>query len=207
LTEAAICDFQFDRELPANASVDHGTWLALIEAYLRQNSLAVREDRFLRNGSFGVGERLPVRNTQDAWRPNRRCELLFVPAEGLPGARRNWVVLPVEMETSVVRGSIRLDDGTPLASLKYVLTAPDGEFMDGERPSGPDRGLPIPGRTAADGTFAYPDRPKRVGVYTLEVMGPFVARLAGEPLSAAKGTQVTKWQDDSSSFDVWVSRR
>ena len=84
----------------------------------------------------------------------------------------------------------------------------DGEYMDGEKPSGPDRGQPIPGRTAADGTFAYTDKPKGIGNYTLELAGQYVARPAGEPPSAAKGTRVTKRLESSSDlFDVMVSRR
>lgn len=207
LTEAAICDFQLDRGLVANAVMDHNTWRVLIDAYLRQNSLALADQGFLRRPSVGMADRIPLRNTQNSWRPNRRCEVLFVPPEALPGARRNWVVVPVELGSVTVRGSIQRDDGAPLSKLKYVLTSPDGEYMDGERACGPDRGAPIPGRTAADGSFAYLDRHKRIGLYTLEVRGPFLARSAGEPRSAAKGAQVTKRLDESSSFDVWVSER
>jgi hypothetical protein len=106
-----------------------------------------------------------------------------------------------------VRGSIKFDNGTPLANLGYALIAPDGECMDGEVPSGPDRGRPTPSRTDADGSFKYPEKPKGIGVYTLEVIGPYVARLAGEPLSAAKGALVTKRLESSSDvFDVTVSR-
>lgn len=206
-TEAAICDFQLDCGFVANAVVDHNTWTALIDAYLRRNSLGLADNRFLGRPWLGLAERLPVRNTHDSWRPNRRCEVLFAAPHVLPGARRNWVEVSVELGTVTVRGSIRFDDGTPVSNLKYVLIAPDGECMDGERPSGPDRGVPIPGRTAINGTFAYPDRHKRVGVYSMEVKGPFLARLAGQPRSSAKGTHVTKRLDEFSSFDVWVSKR
>jgi outer membrane protein OmpA-like peptidoglycan-associated protein len=206
-TEAAICDFQLDRGLVANAVLDHNTWTALIEAYLSQNSLALVDDKFLSCPWLGLAERLPVRSTHNSWRPNRRCEVLFAAPNVLTGARRNWVVVPVELGTVTVRGSIRFDDGTPVSELKYFLIAPDGECIDGERSSGPDRGIPVPGRTASDGTFAYPDQQKRVGVYSLEVRGPFLVRLAGEPRSAAKGTHVTKRLDESSSFDVWLSKR
>lgn len=206
LTKAAIRDFQLDCGLVANGVVDRATWAALINAYLRQNSHALADERFI-NPPQGQAERVPAKSTRNSWRPNRRCEVLFVPSHALPAARRSWVVVPAELGTVNVRGSIRLDDGPPLPNLKYVLIAPDGECMDGELPSGPDRGAPIPGRTGMDGAFAYPDRHKRAGLYTMEVQGPFLARLAGEPRSAAKGAYVTKRLDDSSSFDVWVSQR
>lgn len=113
-----------------------------------------------------------------------------------------WYIVPVEPGTITVQGSMKLEDGKPAADVKYVLIAPDGEFMDGERPSGPQSGEGIPARTKGDGTFSYSDKPKGIGVYTLEIQEPFIARLAGAPPDAGKGNVVWQRLDDTSSFDV-----
>ena len=118
--------------------------------------------------------------------------------------RDKLLVQPAEPDTVTVQGSIKFEDGSPLANAHYVLIAPDGEFMDGEKTCTPIKGLPIEGRTAVDGSFAYPDKPKEVGVYTLEIKGPYVARLDGEPIEKAKGNVVCMWFDGSSGFDVVV---
>lgn len=95
-TAAAVSAFQSDRGLPATAIVDAATWKALVTAYLEAGALAFPEDRFLRNANaeepcdegilkwLGCGEQDPVRNTEDAWRPNRRVEILFVRVDKLP---------------------------------------------------------------------------------------------------------------------------
>lgn len=93
-TDDAVRSFQQDRALPATGSVDGATWRALVEDYLDLEPQAVAEDRFLPNAGegceggvvkwLGCGEQDPVRNTEDAWRPNRRTEVLFVRAEGFP---------------------------------------------------------------------------------------------------------------------------
>lgn len=207
LTDSVVRDFQLDHGIPVDGNVGGDTWAALIEAYLDQKPMAIPESRFLPKAWLGMGNRSLLKNTRDAWRPNRRVEVLFVEPGTPPSDPSNWVVLAAESASIAVRGSIRLDDGTPLAGLKYILIAPDGECMDGEQTGGPQRGRPIPGCTACDGSFSYPEQPKGVGIYTLEVIGPLVARLAGEPRSAAKGTQVTKRLDGSGDFDVTVSRR
>ena len=252
LTDAAVRAFQRDKGLVVDGDVGDQTWPVLIETYLDQDALAVPESQFLPNCSgeilkwLGCGEQDPVRNTRDAWRPNRRTELLFVRADALPcevpqpdtfdlptsgavgsgwclgpgdpgarccfitrqtGVQNKWLVQPAEPGTITVQGSIRFEDGTPLANAQYVLIAPDGEFMDGERPRGDRRGRPIPGRTDANGVFAYPDKPKGIGVYTLEIDGPYIARLESEPVEAAKGNVVCKRRDGSSDLDAIVSSR
>jgi outer membrane protein OmpA-like peptidoglycan-associated protein len=207
LTAAVVRDFQLDHGLRVNGIVGEATWTALIDTYMVQNALAIETRRFVLNGVVGLGlSRLAV-NTRDAWRPNRRVEVLFLKSNAPLDALAGWVILPAERGETRVAGSITLDDGTPCGGLQYVLTAPDGEYMDGEQPGGSRGGSPIPGRTDAVGRFAYPEKPKGIGAYTLEVLGPFVARITGEPRSAAKGTHVTARLDGSRNFDVVVSRR
>jgi len=207
LTDAVVRDFQLDYGLPVDGIVGQATWTALIGAYLNQSGLAIPGDRFVRGSWAGMGVQRLVRNTGDAWRPNRRVELLFVKSGSRSSNPADWEILAAESDSIVVAGSIRLDDGTLCAGLPYVLTAPDGEYMDGEQAWGPGRGNPTPGHTAANGSFRYPAKPKGIGFYTLEIIGPFVARLASEPRSAAKGTRVVARLDGSRNFDVIISRR
>jgi outer membrane protein OmpA-like peptidoglycan-associated protein len=89
-TDEAIRNFQQDQGLPTTGAMDDATWEKLIELYLSQDNLAVPESQFFANCEgeilkwLGCREQDPVRNTQDAWRPNRRTEFLFVRAEGIP---------------------------------------------------------------------------------------------------------------------------
>lgn len=239
-TDAAVRDFQTSKGLTVDGIVGDQTWSKLIEAYLDQYNLTVPVTQFLPNCGgeilkwLGCGEQDPVKNTTDAWRPNRRTELLFVKASVLPcqvpqpetfdmptrgtvGSKwclgpgdknhRNcfatrtapqagkWLIQPVEPETITVSGSITFDDGAPAGNMKYVLIAPDGEYMDGEVPRGADHGKPISHRTNDDGTFAYPNKPKGVGIYTMEIIAPVVARTADEPPQEADGNVVCKRLD------------
>jgi outer membrane protein OmpA-like peptidoglycan-associated protein len=134
--------------------------------------------------------------------PDRDCFLARDAKKQQPG---QFLFQPAEPGDVSVRGSIMNEDGTPLANAPYVLIAPDGENMNGERPTAPQRGTPIPGRTKDDGSFSYPDKPKGVGIYILEVQGPFVARLAEDPPGSGKGPTVCKRLDGSSDFNVVVS--
>lgn len=91
---AATAAFQTDRGLTATGTMNDATWRALVTAYLEQDSFAIPEERLFRNARgacnggalkwLGCGEQSPVRNTEDAWRPNRRTELLFVRATEIP---------------------------------------------------------------------------------------------------------------------------
>ena len=113
-----------------------------------------------------------------------------------------WCITTAEPGSFIVSGSIEFEDGTPAAGVKYVLIAPDGEFMDGEVVSGSRKGEGISGKTKDNGTFEYPDNPKGIGTYTMEVEGPFIARVKGEPPTAAEGNVVCKRLDGSSPFKV-----
>jgi outer membrane protein OmpA-like peptidoglycan-associated protein len=121
-----------------------------------------------------------------------------------------WCITPAETGSFVVSGRILFEDGTPAANMEYVLIAPDGEFMDGEAVSGARRGDGNFGRTQANGTFTYPGKPKGPGTYTMEIRPrqvppeSFIARLEGEPQSAAKGNVVCKRLDGSAPFNVVV---
>lgn len=90
MTDEAINNFQQDNGLPTTGAMDDATWEKLVELYLSQDNLSIPESQFLPNCDgeilkwLGCGEQDPVRNTQDAWRPNRRTEFLFVRAETLP---------------------------------------------------------------------------------------------------------------------------
>jgi outer membrane protein OmpA-like peptidoglycan-associated protein len=121
-----------------------------------------------------------------------------------PAETDKWLVQPSEPETVTVRGSIRYADGTPLANARFLLIDPDGEFLTGERVCNAPKGEGIPGRTDANGAFAFTDRQRRVGVYTLEILEPVLARPADDPGVVAKGNVVCKRLDGTSDFDVLV---
>jgi outer membrane protein OmpA-like peptidoglycan-associated protein len=93
-TDSAVRAFQQVKGLQVDGIVGDATWAALIHDYLDQDDFAIPESQFLPNAKtgcnggvvrwLGSGEQDPVRNTPDAWRPNRRVELLFVQASSFP---------------------------------------------------------------------------------------------------------------------------
>ena len=256
-TNAAIRSFQSDQRLPVTGLMDNDTWRALVTEYLALDSLALPDSQLLPNADdagagcdggllkwLGCGEKDPVRNTGDAWRPNRRTEMLFVRADKLPRAvskpvtfelpapgfvgttwcldrggtpglacdflargrsqPEKWLVVPAEPGKVTVSGTIKFagEPETPAANMKYVLLAPDGEYLrerdDGtrdplaERPSGPVRGRGVPGRTDAAGNFSHPAETP-VGVYILQLPdldNPAVARERAQPPQNAVGNVV-----------------
>ncbi|HEX2028737.1 MAG TPA: peptidoglycan-binding protein [Nitriliruptorales bacterium] len=264
LTDAAVRRFQSDHGLAPDGDVGDTTWPVLIEEYLALDAVGISPDRFLANADgagcdegslrwLGCSEQDPKRNTQDAWRPNRRTELMFVKETVLPcpvpapdtlalvpdgaggggwclddgtasapccfvtpadqpcpaGETRRWCRQPAEPGTFLVSGRLEFSDGSPVPNQKYVLTAPDGEYLDGEvrTTSGAVRaGTPVPGRTDADGRFSY-TRHTGTGIYTLEVDGPFVVHRKGQPLTAAKGNTVCARLDGSEDLVVVVVDR
>lgn len=246
LTDAAVRNFQTDHGLPVDGVVGDGTWLAMIDDYLSADGLSIAESRFFPNCPpevvkwLGSGEQEPVRNTEDAWRPNRRTDIVFMKADALPGkvappvtfdlpppggfVNSKWcvgaqgdprVVLshtapregaffvqPAEPGSFIVKGTMTFEDGTPAAGVGYVLTAPDGEYLDGERPAGPDRGRPIPGATAADGSFPGTAKTKGVGVYVLAVDGKFTVRLKSAAANSGTTPILCAKLDGSANLDV-----
>ncbi len=257
-TDQAVRAFQTNHGLNVDGNVGDQTWPVLIEAYMAQDNLDVEEAAFFKNAKeecdsgilkwLGCGEEDPVRNTQDAWRPNRRTEFLFVQVDRIPceapkpdtfdlptpgGVNSSWCLgpdnpdrprccfvipnlapeefepeegqwqrVPIDPRTIPVRGSIKFEDGTPLANAKYFLIAPDGEFMDGEHPTGADRGKPNIVKTDANGEFDYgSDRLKPAGVYTMEIQEPVIARFKSEPAEKAKGNVVCA-RLEGGDFDV-----
>jgi outer membrane protein OmpA-like peptidoglycan-associated protein len=125
------------------------------------------------------------------------------------GPSKAWCRKPAEPGSFVVKGMITFEDGTPFASGKYVLAAPDGEYMDGEvgtTSSVAHAGTPIQGRTQPDGSFNY-DTQKGPGTFAIEVDGPFLARVRGEPLTDAKGNAVCFRLDGSKDADIVIVDR
>ncbi len=262
-TNQAVRDFQTSKGLTADGIVGDATWAALIDAYLAQNPLNVPESQFLPNAAegcdggilkwLGAGEKDPTRNTQDAWRPNRRAECLFVRADALPcpvpqpvtfglppgtvggtwclgpgnlndrvcfahpaqspcppDDQSKWCRQPDTLETITVSGSIRNADGSPFANARYVLIAPDGEYLatnssgaaiPGENAAGANRGRPIISRADANGQFSYPLQ-KRAGIYTFELQENSPARLAEDPSGSARGVTLCKRLRAGVTFDV-----
>lgn len=138
--------------------------------------------------------------------PNRR--FCFLKREGPQQEQKQALispnailVSPADPRTTTVTVRMEFDDGRPAPNIRYVLIAPDGEFMDGESQTSGTRGTGIEGRTGPDGSVTYAKQ-KGVGVYTLEVKGPFVARLKGQTPDKAKGNVVCKRLNGSEEFEV-----
>ncbi|WP_322748769.1 MULTISPECIES: OmpA family protein [unclassified Frankia] len=112
---------------------------------------------------------------------------------------------PAEPGDVAVSGNILFEDGSPLADTPFVLIAPSGKIMTDEHRRGTLSGWPIAGRTGSDGRFAFTD-PQGIGVYTLEVRAPVVARRKGEPLSSARGNVVcARLADPATVLEVVVT--
>lgn len=131
----------------------------------------------------------------------RTCFVVkHLPPGGAPEDEQ-WARQPAEPGSIKVSGTIKFEDGTPAPNVRYILIAPDGEFMDGEKSDGTG----VEGRTKADGTFEYATE-KGIGIYTLEIQDQMIARLEGEPQSAAKGNVVCKRLDGPAPFNVVVRK-
>ncbi|MBO9402620.1 peptidoglycan-binding protein [Shimia sp. R9_3] len=109
-----------------------------------------------------------------------------------------------------VQGSIRFEDGTPYTGT-YFITAPDGEYMAGEREktSGSARaGTPKTKTPAPDGSFSYDTPLKTPGIFILELEADVIARPSGAPITEAKGPVVCKrLAGPQDRFDVVITDR
>ncbi len=128
--------------------------------------------------------------------------------------RNKWLIQPAEAGSVTVQGTIHFEDGSPAANVEYILIAPDGKYLhknasggadDGEIICGNNKGSPNPirNRTDSNGQFDHPD-PTPVGVYTLEIRGPYVARAASDTSGTCNGNVVCQHLDGSAIFDVIV---
>lgn len=177
----AIRDLQGDHGLPRTGVMDDATWLVLIERYLSVDPQSVAEDRFFPNRGesgedgvvkwLGCGEQDPVRNTQDAWRPNRRTEALFVRAAEIPCR----VPKPVTFDLGAPgarNGQWHLGPGNPARRCCFVTREGEEEGKWLVRPAKPERvtvhgqirfedGTPVPFAKytliAPDGEFLHTD--------------------------------------------------
>ena len=90
LTNEAVRAFRCRKGLPPGTQVDDEVWAALIRDYLADAPPTVPSSAYLQNcpGSrlewLGAGEQQPLKETEDAHRPSRRVELLFVTETALP---------------------------------------------------------------------------------------------------------------------------
>jgi outer membrane protein OmpA-like peptidoglycan-associated protein len=100
-----------------------------------------------------------------------------------------WCIVSAETDTVSISGKFTFEDGSAAPNVHFVLIAPDGEYMGDERESQPNKGDGMERSAGADGSFSFPT-PKGVGIVTIEARGEFVARLRGQPLSAAKGNVI-----------------
>lgn len=147
-------------------------------------------------------------------RPGRPARTGFlVPADptaaGTPGPPTRWRRVPAEPGTVRPRVQITFDDDGPYANSDYVLIAPNGEYLDGEQRTtagGVHAGTGLPGHTDEHGQHAY-DRDIEPGIFTLTVDGPFVARLEGQPVEAARGPVVCARLVGSNDLKVLLTPR
>jgi outer membrane protein OmpA-like peptidoglycan-associated protein len=130
--------------------------------------------------------------------------------------KHQWQRKPAEPGTFAVTGTITFEDGTPFDGT-YVLTASDGEYMDGEITAAAPTakppvlaGTPVPGRTQpADGSFSAAAQAihKGPGTYSVEVQGPFLIRARSQSLADAMGNAVCFRLDGSKPADLVVVDR
>jgi outer membrane protein OmpA-like peptidoglycan-associated protein len=187
LTDAAVRNFQSDHGLQVDGIVGDGTWLALIDAYLSTDALAIPETQFFPNCSgeivkwLGSDEQDPVRNTQDAWRPNRRTEIVFVKADALPGPVSPPVTFNLPTPGAVNAGWCVGKAGDPVVILSHGSQQPNTflvqpadpttitvkgtmVFEDGSPAGGIQYVLTAPDGeyllTAPDGSFLVGERPR-----------------------------------------------
>lgn len=120
-----------------------------------------------------------------------------------------WLVKFAESGEITVKGTIRFENfaANTIIDFKYILTTSEGEYLNGEKSRGLPQAKAVAGVTDDNGvfehSFSYSGKPK--GIYSLEIIGPFVMRMADQPPAAAKGTVVCMKMDGSADFDVIVN--
>jgi hypothetical protein len=120
-------------------------------------------------------------------------------------------ILVQEVHKSPVSVKLRIEheDGTPAPGINYFLTAPDGEFMDGEHEHDVPgrRGTAILATTDATGEKQYNQHPRGKGIWTLEVQGHFIVRLKEDPPGSGKGNVLCKRMDADGDFIAVIGGR
>ena len=112
-----------------------------------------------------------------------------------------WCIVPPDAATVAIAGSFVFEDGSPAPDIRFVLIAPDGEYLAGERESPPEVGEGIVARADAAGRFSFPQQ-KTVGVCTIEVREPFAARLAGQDATFKGNVVCARVAAGGGSIDV-----
>lgn len=123
---------------------------------------------------------------------NRHC--CFGTRDCANAAPPQWCIQPAEPQTMQVTGTVRREvrapNGTvtltPVGAGRFVMITPDGEFKQGEQTSGE----PLEARTAANGSFTFPNL--RIGTYHLELRDGGLAHLAEGTAQDAEGASVCK---------------
>lgn len=219
LTDTAIRQFQRDHGLADDGVVGDGTWPVLIEEYLTHDPLDLPQNQLFRNRNatgcdagplrwLGCGEQDPVDGRETAWRPNRRCELMFVKEDVMPCPVPEPRTLD-QVPEGAGGGAWCLDDGSATAVDCFVV--PWGTPCPTNAPGtgGPTpadrpwcRTVAEPGTFPVAGTITFEDgSPFANGGYVL--MAPDGEYLGGEvPVSGAVrgGTPIASRSAADGSF-------
>ena len=161
-TDAAVRAFQTESGLTPDGVMGDATWEKLVEAYLDEDPQSIPEERFFPNARgacnggivkwLGCGEQDPVLNTQDAWRPNRRTEILFIRADEIPGEVPKPVTFDLPAPGAVGTGWC-LGPGNPAQRCPFTTRTappPEGKFLI--QPAEPGKVLVAGTITFEDGT-------------------------------------------------------